>query len=461
MEGFAAGSLRVSMNLFWRSILCVILCLGLAACAGAGAATSSQNTIVAPSAAPLAEPTTVTSATAVAQVESSAAPTTAALPSLTPAVAFSAVPEPPAEPTVTPENATLVLTKIVEGLAQPTFVTHAGDGSGRLFVTERAGRIRIVVNGQLAADPFLDITDRVGSSSTEQGLLSVVFHPQYRSNGFFFVDYTDKDGNTVVARYRVSSNPDRGDPSSETKILGVEQPYPNHNGGQLAFDRNGYLYIGMGDGGGAGDPHGNGQRRDVLLGKLLRIDVDKRLPYEIPADNPFAGKEGFRPEIWALGLRNPWRFSFDRQTGDLFIADVGQGEYEEVDLEPAGSGGGRNYGWNTLEGAHCFEPASGCDQTGTVPPITEYSHDAGCSITGGYRYRGRLAPAFAGRYFFGDYCSGRIWSLHQAGSDEWIKTELLQTSYNMSSFGEDEAGEIYLVTLDGGLYRLGQADGTG
>ena len=260
-------------------------------------------------------------------------------------------------------------------------------------MVEKGGRIRIISGGNLRAEPFLDISSLVLSRGSEQGLFAIAFHPDYRTNGIFFVHYSDQVGDTVIARYRVSSDPNRADPASGTKILGVDQPASNHNGGQIAFGPDGYLYIGLGDGGGAGDPQGNGQNRASLLGKILRLDVDRGEPYAIPSDNPFRTTAGARPEIWALGLRNPWRFSFDRTTGDLFIADVGQGVVEEVDFQPATSKGGENYGWNSMEGSRCYKPATGCNRNGLVLPVAEYDHDLGCSITGGFRYRGQTVPS--------------------------------------------------------------------
>ena len=342
---------------------------------------------------------------------------------------------------------------VTRGLDRPIHVTNAGDGSGRLFVVEKAGRIRIVAGGVLQQTPFLDITDRVGSAGSEQGLFAVAFHPRYRENGLLFVHYTDKAGDTVIARFRAGPGANTADRASAQTILQVDQPYANHNGGQIAFGPDGYLYIGLGDGGGGGDPQGNGQNRGTLLGKILRIDVDSANPYGIPSGNPFRDVAGARPEIWALGLRNPWRFSFDRTTGDLFIADVGQNALEEVNVQPRSSRGGENYGWNVMEGNGCFRPATGCNRTGLVLPIAEYNHDLGCSITGGFRYRGQDVGAFADAYFFADYCSGRIWGLAQAGG-RWSMAELLDTQFSISSFGEDERGELYLLDAGGGLYRI-------
>lgn len=336
------------------------------------------------------------------------------------------------------------------------YVTHAGDE--RLFVVEQPGRIDVIANGERLETPFLDIVPLVNSRSNERGLLSVAFHPNYASNGLFFVDYTRvPDGATVIARYQVSDDPNVADLDSAEILLTIEQPEPNHNGGLLKFGPDGFLYIGMGDGGGAGDRHGpmgNGQNLNVLLGKLLRIDVDGGEPYAIPDSNPFASQADARPEVWAYGLRNPWRFSFDRATGDLYIADVGQNAYEEVSFQPAASAGGENYGWRIMEGANCFGSAE-CDQSGLTLPIAEYSHDTGCSVTGGYVYRGETYPALAGLYFFADYCSGTIWSLEQTAAGEWEMVERLSVDFTVSSFGEDLTGEVYLTGHnDGTIYRL-------
>ncbi|HZG68144.1 MAG TPA: PQQ-dependent sugar dehydrogenase, partial [Herpetosiphonaceae bacterium] len=365
----------------------------------------------------------------------------------------TAQPAPPAA--FDPSRFTLELIPVVGGLESPLHMTHAGDGTGRLFVVEKGGRIRIIAGGTVLADPFLDISSLVLSRGSEQGLFAVAFHPAYATNGIFFVHYTDQAGDTVIIHYRVSTDPNRADPASGTKILGVDQPAANHNGGQIVFGPDGYLYIGLGDGGGAGDPQGNGQNRGSLLGKILRLDVDGGTPYAIPADNPCRTTAGARPEIWALGLRNPWRFTFDRATGDLFIADVGQNDLEEVNFQPAASKGGENYGWSIMESSQCFKPAAGCNRAGLVLPIVEYDHDFGCSITGGYRYRGQAAPAFGDAYFFADYCSGRIWGLAQHGAGVWNHSDLLDSNLSISSFGEDEQGELYVTDLrGGGVYRL-------
>ncbi len=341
------------------------------------------------------------------------------------------------------------------GFARPTHVTHAGDSSGRLFVTEQAGQIWIVRDGERTL--FLDVLANVGASGNEQGLLSIAFHPRFAESGAFFINYTDRNGTTIVARYQVDpTDPDRADPASAQILLTIEQPAPNHNGGLLKFGPDGYLYIGTGDGGAAGDPWGSGQSLNTLLGKVLRIDVDGPAPYSVPADNPFVGQADVRPEIWAWGLRNPWRFAFDRATGDLFIADVGQNEFEEVHFAPADSSGGVNYGWNIMEGEVCFRTNT-CDQAGLDLPVAVYSHNeapSGCSITGGYVYRGSAFPQLAGVYLYTDYCTGNLWALHQANG-AWQDQVVGELSINASSFGEDEAGELYLVDREGGgLYRL-------
>lgn len=346
---------------------------------------------------------------------------------------------------------TLSLQPVTTGLDQPVHLTHAGDGSGRLFVVEQPGRIRIVRGGTLLPAPFLDIGPRVLAGG-EQGLLSVAFHPRYATTGRFFVNYTRRpDGASVIAEYRVSAgHPDVADPASARELLVVPQPYSNHNGGLNLFGPDGFLYIGLGDGGSAGDPQNRAQNLGEVLGKLLRIDVDGGSPYAIPRDNPFVGRAGARPEIYAYGLRNPWRFSFDRCDGRLFLADVGQGAREEVDLIRPGG----NYGWRIMEGSLCFTPPSGCDRTGLALPIAEYeTHTWGCAVTGGFVYRGTAFAALHGWYLFGDYCSGRIWGLRPEGGG-WAMTLLHQQAVRISSFGEDQAGELYLVDHGGAVYRI-------
>ena len=319
--------------------------------------------------------------------------------------------------------------------------------------------IRIVRNGALEPEPFLDIADRVGAGGLEQGLLSVAFHPRFPADDRLFANYTDRDGDTRVSAFRLSAtNPDRADPDSEVVLLGVDQPYGNHNGGQLQFGPDGYLYIGTGDGGSANDPLNAGQDRTTLLGKLLRIDVDS-VPdgYAIPATNPYAGEPGTRGEIWAWGLRNPWRFGFDRLTGDLYIADVGQGDWEEVNMQPAASSGGENYGWRVMEGTHCFE-TDACDRDAFVPPVFEYDHDQGCSVTGGYVYRGAEHPSLRGNYFLADYCRGTVWRLFRTPSGTWSPAVVLAFDGRVSSFGEDARGELYLLDFAlGGVWQVATA----
>jgi glucose/arabinose dehydrogenase len=345
------------------------------------------------------------------------------------------------------------LRPVVEGLELPVVVAHAGDGSGRLFIAQQGGVIRIFDEAQLLPAPFLDLSSSV-SSGNEQGLLGLAFHPDYETNGFFYVNLTDVAGDTQILRFTVSVDANVADPGSAVPLLSVDQPFANHNGGQLAFGPDGKLWIGLGDGGSAGDPGDRAQSRSTLLGKILRVDVDQGLPYAIPPDNPFVADPGARGEIWALGLRNPWRFSFDRLTGDLFIADVGRTR-EEVSFEPASSGGGRNYGWRRMEGTHCFNPASNCDDGSLVLPILEYSHSLGCSITGGYRYRGAEMPEHFGTYVFGDFCSGRIWGgTENVETGAWTSTELVDSDLLISTFGEDEQGELYVADLNGTLYRI-------
>jgi glucose/arabinose dehydrogenase len=350
--------------------------------------------------------------------------------------------QPPPSASTFPDPSAYDWQPIVSGLERPDDLQ--ADGSGRLFVIEKVGRIRILQDGQLSSQPFLDITDRVGSQGNEQGLLGLAFHPQYSQNGRFFVNYTNKNGDTVIARYQVSTDPNAADPGSEVKLLGVDQPYANHNGGVLAFGPDGYLYAGLGDGGSQGDPQGNAQDTSRLLGKILRIDVNSGDTYTVPADSPFGN------EVWAYGLRNPWRLSFDKTTGDLYIGDVGQNTWEEIDYLPSGSPGGTNFGWNQREGAHDYKGSASPDFT---EPVAEYSHpEGGCSVTGGYVYRGSM-PEWNGIYLYGDYCTGMIWGLIHGGSG-WQKQQLFDVDYTITSFGQDQSGEIYLVSDGGGVYKL-------
>jgi glucose/arabinose dehydrogenase len=338
-----------------------------------------------------------------------------------------------------------------------THLTHAGDGSGRLFLLERGGRIRVIKNGRLLNAPFLDITSLVDSLSIEQGLLGLAFDPEYADNGIFYIYYINEatDNDTIIARYRVSSDPDRADPDSAEQILFLEQPANNHNGGMLFFGQDGYLYVGLGDGGSGGDPWGNAQNPAILLGKILRLDVRSQPAYAIPPDNPFVGVEGTRPEIYASGLRNPWRFTFDPATGDLYVTDVGESLWEEVNFLPAGASAGANFGWNVLEGAHCYQPATGCDAAEMVPPVYEYAHgEAGCSVIGGYVYRGARYPELLGTYFFGDFCTGMIRAMRRDAAGNWQVADVLDTTLAIVSFGEDEDGELFVLDLEGGVYAL-------
>lgn len=338
----------------------------------------------------------------------------------------------------------LELQPVASGLSGPLGVTHAGDGSGRLFVLEQGGVVRIIRDGELQAQPFLSITDRI-TAGGEQGLLGLAFHPAYEDNGRFFVNYTDTEGDTVVARYEADPQSDSADPGSEEVLLRIEQPFENHNGGHLAFGPDGHLYVATGDGGSAGDPEDNGQDKEALLGKLLRIDVDGSR-YEAPTDNPFADGGG-APEVWAYGLRNPWRFSFDEAAGTLWIGDVGQNALEEINRVPMNEAG-LNFGWNEMEGSRCYE--GDCDRSGKVLPVTEYGHDAGCSVTGGFVYRGRQFRDLRGGYFFGDFCSGSIWVI-PADAEGPIDPNLVLTSdHAISSFGLDEDGELYVTDIGSG-----------
>ena len=340
---------------------------------------------------------------------------------------------------------------VATGLKAPDFVT-APPGDPRLFVLEQAGLVRLVRGGRILPAPFLDLRG-VLSSGGERGLLGLAFHPDFAHNGTFYVDYTDRDGDTRVERYRVGRDPDRADPASAHLVLHVTQPYANHNGGMLAFGPDGMLFVALGDGGAGGDPHGNGQNLGALLGKLLRLDVDHGEPYAIPASNPFVHTPGARGEIWAYGLRNPWRFSFDRGAPTLYIADVGQDRWEEIDVAGAHEGG-INWGWNLREGLHPFQegPATGVPPS---DPALEYGHQDGCSITGGYVYRGSAWPGLRGTYFYSDWCGGWLRSFRWR---DGVASERRQWSVGrlgrVTSMGEDGAGELLLTTSEGRLLRL-------
>lgn len=385
---------------------------------------------------------------------------------LTLTVSFIANRSVPAKAQTESSGLKIGLSQVAEGLDRPVSMTSADDGSGRLFIVEQRGRIYIMEN-DILPDPFLNIEDRVQSpddgGGNEEGLLGLAFPPGFSEKGYFYVHYTMLSGDNVVARFSLADgNPNAADPTTEEQILVLPHPnYSNHNGGQLAFGPDGYLYISTGDGGGGGDPQDNAQDPMSLNGKILRIDVENEanLPldgekYIIPADNPFAGIADYRPEIWALGLRNPWRFSFDRQTGDLYIADVGQNSYEEVNFQQADSPGGENYGWNILEGKECYS-SSTCDDTGMTMPVHTYpTTSPECSVTGGYVYRGSEYPELQGLYIFGDFCSGKVWGLQQ-NVDVWERELLADTDLRISTFGEDEAGNLFVADMVSGiLYRI-------
>ena len=343
----------------------------------------------------------------------------------------------------------LDLRPIAEGLDAPLAIAPAPDGTDRLYVAEQGGRVVRVDVDDGSVREVLDLSDRIQTGG-EQGLLGLAFHPDFPQEDRLFVNYTDTAGDTVIAEYS-SADGRLIDPSSHRIVLTFDQPYANHNGGQIAFGPDGFLYIGTGDGGSGGDPDDNGQSRDTLLGKILRIDVDADdgAPYAIPSDNPFAGDDDARGEIWALGLRNPWRFSFDRESDRLWIADVGQDVLEEVNRAP-GDAAGINYGWDEMEGSECYEPSSECNRAGKRTPVTQYSHDFGCSVTGGYVYRGSTFPDLQGAYVFGDFCSGTIWAVPEDAEPGTRPIELRQTDLAISAFGEDVAGELYVSDLASG-----------
>jgi glucose/arabinose dehydrogenase len=355
-----------------------------------------------------------------------------------------------------PSPVTVTLTPVVSGLNAPLGLQDVNDGTGRLFVLQQAGTIRIIQNGALVATPFLDITPRV-TSGGETGLLGLAFHPAYAQNGRFFVHYDRTVGGqlqSVISEFaRSATDPNAADPNSERILLTVNQPFPNHKGGQMNFGPDGFLYIGLGDGGSEDDPQGNGQNTNTMLAKLLRIDVNTTSPgkqYGIPADNPFVHGGGL-PEIFAFGLRNPWRFSFDTATGRLFVGDVGQDKFEEVDLVSRGD----NLGWNIMEGMHCFNPPTGCNMTGLKLPIAEYDHSEGNAVMGGYVYHGTAIPSLQNMYVFGDFGSGTIWTLTETTPGQFTRnTLMLKTGHSITSFGQDTAGEIYVVDFSGTVFKL-------
>jgi len=363
-------------------------------------------------------------------------------------------PPPPPPP---PPAAGLALQEVTNGVPFPVDITAPPGDPNRLFVVAKAGQIRILKQGVLLATPFLDITSQV-SSAGERGLLGLAFAPDFATSGRFVIHYTNTAGDTRVSTVRVSANPDVADPATEQVILAVAQPFSNHNGGQVAFGPDGMLYIALGDGGSGGDPQNNGQNLDSPLGKLLRLEVLGNGTARVPADNPHVGQANRRGEIWSHGLRNPWRFSFDAGTGDLYIADVGQSALEEVNVSTAASGRGRgvNFGWRIMEGTNCFNPSSGCTTSGLTLPVVTYGRSDGCSITGGYVYRGAAIPAIAGHYFYSDYCTGWLRSFrHQAGQavdrQEWAG---ITPNGAVTTFGVDGRGELYLGTNAGRVYRI-------
>ena len=404
----------------------LLVALALVACGGTNTPvhpTSTPGSAPSTSAPPATPPATTTDSTE--EVPTNAPPT-----------------EPPPDAQTFPDPSAYTWQPIAAGLVRP--VDLQADGSGRLFIVEKIGHIHIYRNGQLEIDTiFLNIEDRVNDDSNEMGLLGLVFHPNFAQNGYFYVNYTGAGGDTFISRFQATG--DSADPSSEVNLLHINQPFPNHNGGALAFGPDGYLYAGLGDGGSQGDPFANGQNVNSLLGKILRIDVDSADPYAIPQDNPFGN------EVWAWGLRNPWRISFDKPTGDLYIADVGQNQWEEINFLPANSSGDLNFGWNLYEGSQAYQ-ATGGDSTLLFPAI-EYSHaEGGCSVTGGYVYRGVMTE-WNGIYFYGDYCSGYVWGLIQVNG-EWQSRLLFEPNVRITSFGQDEAGEVYLLADTGEVYQL-------
>jgi glucose/arabinose dehydrogenase len=347
--------------------------------------------------------------------------------------------------------------ELVGNFTSPVFLTSPPNDTARLFIVEQAGRVRIVRHDTTLARAFLDLRGRINTGG-EEGLLSIAFHPQYAINGRCYVYFTDLSGDIRVVRYNVSpTDPDSADETTADTVLKVGHPgQSNHNGGQLQFGPDGMLFVGTGDGGGGGDPGNNGQNKHALLGKLLRLDVNGASGYAIPTDNPFSTDTTGAPEVWSYGLRNPWRFSFDRQTGDLYIGDVGQGEWEEVDVAPVGNqrGKGANYGWRIMEGNHCY-PRDPCSSTGLVAPFAEYSHANGaCTVVGGYVYRGRAIPALDGHYFYADYCNGVVTSFRFPDPLKIDWTSLLRPGNGVSSFGQDARGELYIVQLGGGVFRI-------
>lgn len=352
-----------------------------------------------------------------------------------------------------PANVRLTFTRIARGLSSPVYITHSGDNNGRLFVVEQTGRIRVIRKGVLQSAPFLDLRSKI-STGGERGLLGLAFHPDYGSNRKFYVNYTDRTGATVVEQYLRSTTNASVAQTTGKLVLRIPQPYANHNGGMLAFGPDRLLYIGMGDGGSAGDPGNRAQNIDSLLGKILRINIDTSRAYTVPPTNPFVGRAG-NDLIWSVGLRNPWRFSFDKANGALWVADVGQDRYEEVNRS-VGPNAGRatNYGWRQMEGNRCYNPPTGCQTAGKHRPLAVYGHSEGCSVSGGYVYRASTYPDLQAVYTFGDYCSGKIWGVDGAGPSAQAPVLLYDTAARISSFGQDQAGNIYLVDHAGDIWLM-------
>ncbi len=403
-----------------------------------------QETVTAPSEQATLSPTQYEIAVPVISIgDSTASPAPAA--TLESEVVFQSFPDP----------TRVRWTEVVRGLKAPVVMAGFPDGTGRLAFLEQEGKIRVFQGDRLASTPFLDIRDRVGSRGSEQGLLGIAFHPRYSENGYFYINYTDRNGDTVIARFQaLPPTAEKADPLSEVILLQIAQPYANHNGGAVIFGKDGYLYLGLGDGGSAGDPQNNAQSLTTYLGKILRIDVNNDERYSIPPSNPWANGGGLA-EIWAYGLRNPWRMSFDRQSGDLYIGDVGQNRWEEINVVSAGASGDLNFGWKYFEGTHPYEGTPPTDRH-FIPPIYEYGHDQGCSVTGGVVYRGNKLTEWNGIYLFGDYCSGWVDGLRQLPDGNWQHQRLFTDLGRIASFGEDEDGEVYVIDHGGVVYRLEQ-----
>lgn len=440
-----------------RRLLVAAAALSLSAC-------TSMSPTSAPSHA--AVPTSSSTSTAGTTPSPSASPEPTATIAPTPSPTIPPTAGPTARPTpkptpkpVTgwdPSHVTVKFTTIATVPGRPLAIANAGDGSGRLFVADQGGVVYSIKDGAVNPTKFLDISGQV-SGGGEQGLLGLAFHPDFPADNRVFVDYTDTGGDTVVSSFTVDpGTPDHADPASEVVILTVAQPYSNHNGGAIAFGKDGFLYIGLGDGGSGGDPGNRAQNLNSLLGKILRIDIDHTgagLNYAIPGSNPFAGASGKRGEIWLYGLRNPFRFSFDRTKGDLWIGDVGQNKWEEVDVARSGKGG-LNFGWRVMEGRHCYSPATGCSTKGLTLPVVEYGHGSGCAVIGGNVYRGSAQPLLKGGYLFTDECTGLVWAVDSAKSGQQALVQVATASSGIAGFGEDEAGELYAADLGGQIYRI-------